>query len=286
MSMGHLQSLGLSVSEADGAPEAELALASGQAMNPLTGQRIDRARFAVLAGRLIPIHPPELVGTAPIQMASLSSGAELEREIVARLTQHLRNVERRAAELSAIGLVPGVNPETLQLQLEFSNGELQIFVGLDRAGQLRVTRALRDGAETTVSAFPPFEPAQFADRAVLEAHVFRLFGAEPAKLAPMAMPAQPAAPVALTLDGLARLFGPGAQLPAKTALEVMVPMRVDDEQYRFAAVRVAEEEFRGLLTSNAGKLWSARFSLSDFEGPHALLASILKIDVSRVEVDE
>ena len=97
MDRAFLEDLGLKVRDADGVIEAELELNSGQAMNPLTRQFLNRAQFTVVGDRLIAIDPPELVGLPPINVAHLQRASALEDIIVKALNDAIMHVQRRSA---------------------------------------------------------------------------------------------------------------------------------------------------------------------------------------------
>jgi hypothetical protein len=73
-------------------------------------------------------------------------------------------------------------------------------------------------------------------------------------------------------------------VPGRSAVEVLIELRVGSESYRFAAARVSGRTFRGLLAGTAGKLWADRFELNEFPGIKALLAQLLGVAESKVEV--
>jgi len=79
-------------------------------------------------------------------------------------------------------------------------------------------------------------------------------------------------------------FGQSATVPGRSSVEVLIEMKVGDEQYRFAAARVSGKTFRGLLAGANGKLWADRFELQDFPGIKQLLAMVLGVAESKVEV--
>src|SRR5439155_10905721 len=52
--------------------------------------------------------------------------------------------------------------------------------------------------------------------------------------------------VPLHFKEIVAAFGPGASVPGRSQVEVLIELRVGNEQYRFAAARVSGRTFRGL----------------------------------------
>src|SRR4051812_42668324 len=118
MNRTFLEELGLTVRDADGVIEAELELSSNQAVNPLTRQFISKAQFTVVGDRLITISPAELVGMPPIALSQISRAAALEDILVKTLNDAIMHVQRRSEQLTALGLSPRVDSNSLQLSAE------------------------------------------------------------------------------------------------------------------------------------------------------------------------
>ena len=299
MNRTFLEDLGLSVKDAEGVIEAELELTSGQAVNPLTRQFIAKAQFTVLGDRLITIYPAELVGMPPINLSHVSKGAALEDIIVKSLNEAMLHVQRRSEQLTALGLSPRVDPTSLQLSAELEVDLWRFSIGTDRLGNFRVTRASNDGVEMTTSSAHGFELSEFRERGALENYLVAMFGeTRPPTKTPRPSrslrdadvdtePMSNAAPppdVPLYFKDIVAAFGPGASVPGRSAVEVLIELKVGNEEYRFAAARVTGRSFRGLLAGANGKLWAERFELSEFPGIKQLLAKILGVPESRVEV--
>ena len=82
-------------------------------------------------------------------------------------------------------------------------------------------------------------------------------------------------------------FSGRAQVPQRSAFEVLVELRIGTDRYRFAAARVVGRTFRGLLAGSGGnKVWADRFELDTFPGVEALVAKLLDVPMERVEVIE
>ncbi|MBL8952332.1 MAG: hypothetical protein JNK82_16250 [Myxococcaceae bacterium] len=296
------EQLGLSVKDADGVIEAELELTSGQAVNPLTRQFISKAHFTVVGDRLITIYPAELVGMPPITLSHVSRAAALEDILVKSLNEAILHVQRRSEQLSALGLTPRVDPSSLQLTAEVKPPGFTFTIGTDRLGNFRVTRAICDGVEMTTTSAHGFELSEFREKAALESYLIAMFSEgrpppfprsgtpPPKKRADAEVDTEPLSPSAPPVDpplyfkDLVAAFGPAASVPGRSQIEVLIELKVGDEQYRFAAARVSGRTFRGLLAGAQGKLWADRFELQDFPGIKGLLAKLLGVPESRVEV--
>ncbi len=298
-----LEQLGLSVKDAEGVIEAELELTSGQCMNPLTRQFISKAHFTVVGDRLITIYPAELVGMPPITLSHVSRAAALEDILVKSLNEAIMHVQRRSEQLTALGFAPRVDPNSLQLSAEVRNGGFEFTIGTDRLGNFRVSRAVVDGVEMTTTSAHGFELSEFREKGALESYLAAMFGdgrppppPRPKTPAPVKgrsetdVDTEPvsssAAPpdVPLYFKDLVAAFGPGASVPGRSQVEVLIELQVGGEHYRFAAARVSGRTFRGLLAGAQGKLWADRFELQDFPGIKALLARLLGVPETRVEV--
>jgi hypothetical protein len=284
MDRAFLEQLGLEVTEAQGVVEAVLQLNSGQAINPLSRVAIDHVTFTVLGDRLLYVGPPEFVGAQPINLAFLTSATRLEDLVIGTLNDHLYQLERRSNELAALGVAPRVDPVTLQLVAELQLGPMQITIGPNRAGQFRVVKARRDGAELTQGGAPTFfELSEFRDRKALEDFLLARFG-EQREPPPRTTPApEGALDQSIPFRDLIHAFG-DAVLPPRSSLEVLATVTVGQQQLRFAAARVQGQTFRGLLAGAAGKVWADRFELSEFPGIRALVAEVLQAPIEEIEV--
>lgn len=298
MNRTFLEDLGLSVKDAEGVIEAELELTSGQAFNPFTRQLISKAQFTVLGDRLITIYPAELVGMPPINLSHVAKGAALEDILVKSLNEAMLHVQRRSEQLTALGISPHVEASSLQLSAELKLDGWVFSIGTDRLGNFRVTRAVNDGVELTTTSAHGFELSEFRERGALESYLVAMFGEtrpslptpRPRKARDADVDTEPQSAAAPPPDAplyfkeLVAAFGPGAAVPDRGGVEVLLELKVGDEQFRFAAARVAGRTFRGLLAGANGKLWADRFELHDFPGIKQLLAKLLGVPESRVEV--
>ncbi|EAU64351.1 hypothetical protein STIAU_6518 [Stigmatella aurantiaca DW4/3-1] len=189
-------------------------------------------------------------------------------------------MERRSAQLNALGLHPLVNPETLELSAELASGPLLFTLVADRQGFFRVGKVLRQGTPVESSAVHRFELSEFRERDVLAGYLAALFDEPPAR--PLPGP--------LSMRGLVRFselaerFGTQAIVPPRSHLELLVQMSVNGESYRFAAARLVGRTFRGLLAGSKGKVWAERFELDDFPGIVQLVAGLLKVPPEAVKL--
>jgi len=288
MDRAFLEGLGLKVTDTDGVVEAELELASGLALNPLTRKVIGTVDFTVMGDRLLYVGPPEFVGAQPINLAFLTGASRLEDLVVQTLTDHLYQLERRTNELSALGINPKVDPATLQLSAELERGPFRFTISASRTGQFRVARCLNDTVELTMSAPTMFELSEFRDRSALEDFLYAMFGdlagtptPPPREKAPP--PTQP--DVAISMKALFHAFG-DATVPPRSTMEFFAELRVGGETLRFAAARLQGRTFRGLLAGPAGKIWADRFELDEFPGVRGLVSELVGVPIEDIEVVE
>jgi hypothetical protein len=285
-----LQDLGLTVRDDDGLIEADLELESGQCVNPLTRKFLSKVTFTLLGDRLLAIDPPELVGCPPIVVARVNSSREIEDQLVASLNEHIFQLSRRSAELTAMGISPKVDPESLQLTAEVNAGSFKFIIAADKQGNFRVARAVRGDDELTTSSVQAFELSEFREKTALEGYLAALFGelppprAEaPAKAeAPGSSPGFAAGADLVTFGDVVRCFGSDAVVPPRSPLELLIELTVAGAPYRFAAARVGGRTFRGLLAGTNGRVWAERFELDDFPGIPKLVAKLLGVPLEDV----
>lgn len=281
-----LQALGLTARETQNGPggaeaglEADLALEHVALVNPLTRSPITTVTFTAVEERLIPIAPPELVGTPPIVLAGIEDIDELESIVAAGFNDHMAHVQRRSAQLQALGVSPRVDPRTLELSADVDALGFQFKLVADRRGNFRVASATRDGKPVEPPASTSFELSEFRELPSLAGYLAAMFGSE----AP-AQAAAPAGPGPIRFSEIAEIFAPNAVIPAASPVELLVEMRVNGALYRFAAARVAGRTFRGLLAGKNGKLWAERFTLEEFPGVKALVADLLEVPQEQIEL--
>jgi len=275
-----LEKLGLTVRENGPSTEAQLELASSQLINPLTRSFIQQVQFRVSDDKLIVTHPPELVGTQPLSINELTSPVEIENKLVESLNEHIYHLQRRSSELQTLGLSPHVEPETLHLAAEVKGDEYSFVIGSDRRGNFRVITARRGDTDLSVAQSHAFELSEFQQLPALVHYLSALFGDVRARGSRPTVSSQPL----LSFGELHKAFGDRALLPPRTALEVLVEVRVNGDTFRFAAARVHGRTFRGLLAGDKGKLWAERFELETFPGLQALVGQVLNVPPGSVEI--
>jgi hypothetical protein len=282
-----LAELGLGVTDTGAGLEAVLQLGT-PLFNPLAQRPIPEGVFALTENVLVPLEPPELVGLPPLSLDGVHSRSELEQQLAGAFQRHLIALQRRSAELRALGLAAQVDPETLELAARVEDPPFHFLLAGDKRGLLRVAEAGRAGAPAVPDVGAPFDLSEFSDRAGLSAFLRALVGEPEAASAPSAAVAEaPPAPVRsrpVDYGELLARFGPHAWIPAAAPIDLVVGLRALGTHYRFAATRVADRTFRALLAGPAGKVWSDQFSLDSFPGVAEVAARALGIAPEEVEL--
>jgi hypothetical protein len=282
MDTARLRQLGLEVRGRGESLVALLALAE-PLQNPVSSRRVERVDFRVEAERLVPMAPPEVVGLRPIGLGAVQEARDVEAEVADAFNEHLFHVQRRSAELRALGLSPQVDPESLVLSTELSEHGLKLTLVADRQGNFRVARAARGGQALSVSQAnaQPFELSEFRERGALVGYLAALLGesgqGEREK-------SGAAGESLVCFAEIIRAFGGQAMVPPRSGLELLVLLEVEGRPYRFAAARVAGRTFRGMLAGTQGKMWAERFELDDFPGVVPLVAELLKVPAEAVKL--
>ncbi len=272
-----LEDLGLRARDTSNGLEAEMDLTTALT-NPLTRLPLSKVTFTVVEDRLLVIDPPELVGTAPLSLARVEGAADLEEAIAAMFNDHILHLQRRSADLQALGLSPRVEPETLNLFAEVGAGTFRCLIATDKRGNFRVARAFRGSQELDVTSTQAFELSEFREKAALAGYLQALF-TEPELPADSATAEKP-----VTFGEVAKRFGGNAILPPKSSLEILLELSVNGARYRFAAARVTGRSFRGLLAGSAGKIWAERFELDQFPSVQGLVSQLLNVAPESVQV--
>jgi len=280
-----LEELGLKVSDGPTGTQAVLFMERQVPLNPLTHRQLKEIVFSLAEDRLVVVQPPELVGVAPLSVQGLTTAADLEARVHAAFNDNVLQIQRRSAQLQAMGIQSRVEPGTLQLTAELQGSGHQFLIALDKRGGFRVLKARRDGDELDISAGYAFDLAEFRERSGLIGYLVVLFGGE---VQEDHAPPRGAAAELEDLIGyseLAERFGPGALIPPHSPVDILMVLEARGQAYRFAAARVTGRTFRGLLAGASGKLWAERFDLDDgFPGPRKLLAGLLELPESEVRV--
>jgi hypothetical protein len=284
MNPARLQELGLVLQDRGAGPEAELTLEDAPLLNPLTRRYIEKVQFTLLGERLLAIDPPELVGLPPINLLAVQDRRQLEQHITNAYDTHINLLQRRSSELQAMGVPAQVDPESLQLTATVTHAPYDFLLLADKQGQFRVARTFKGGQEMQGPSGQPFELSEFRERGALAGYLVALLGQGSATAAVPGTDRPAPLEEIVTFAEVAERFGAQARLPPRSALEVLVEMRVDRVRYRFASARLAGRSFRGLLAGPSGKLWAERFELDSFPGPAALLARTLDVPVESVEI--
>jgi hypothetical protein len=283
MDSARLRQLGLEVRGEGEGQQATLVL-SEPLRNPVGGREVRHVTFHVQGDRLLPADPPEVVGLRPIPLGSVQGPREVEAEVADAFNEYLFHVQRRSAELRALGLNPQVDPVSLGLSTHLSEHGLALTLVADRQGHFQVARAVRDGHPLAVPQGHPFELSEFRERGALVGYLAALFGEPgPAAEAARTKP-EVAGEGVLRFSQVLRAFGEGALVPPRSGLELLVVLEVEGRPYRFAAARVAGRTFRGLLAGAQGKVWAERFELDDFPGVVPLVAGLLKVPAEAVKL--
>ncbi|WP_309887502.1 hypothetical protein [Archangium sp.] len=278
METARLKQLGLEVRDEGKGLEATLVLAE-PLDNPTGHWKVERVIFRVEGERLVPSGPAEVVGLRPITLGAVKEAREVEAEVVAAFNEHLFHVQRRSAELVALGLDARVAPESLVLSTQVSEQGLTLTLVADRQGHFQVASAVRDGQPLPLPQARTFELSEFRERGALVGYLAALFGEQGRAVA-----AQAAGEGLIGFSEVVRAFGEGALVPPRSGLELLVLLEVEGKPYRFAAARVAGRTFRGLLAGAQGKVWAERFELDDFPGVVPLVADLLKVPTGAVKL--
>lgn len=280
MDTTRIEQLGLRVEQGAQGPVAILELDESSApINPVTRQPLTTISFHIERDRLTPAAPPAVVGMTPVLLSAAASQEDVALVLAGAFDDYLFHIERRSAQLHAMGLHPDLDPESLVLSTELEAGPLSLTLAADRHGQFHVAKVRRDDKE--LSGLPPFrfELFEFRDRAALADYLSALIEERLAR-----PPASAVGPGARVLyEEVAQAFGPHSQVPPRSPLEVLVELVVNGEKYRFAAGRVMGRTFRGLLAGTKGKIWSDRFELDGFPGVVPFVADLLKVPASAVQ---
>ena len=296
MTAERLYQLGLFVRRSAEGVEVDLPFDGVDLQNPVTGTPLERATFTLLGDRLVALEPPEMVGMPPVSLTDFDTAGQLRNWMVADFKRMLSELDKRGAELRALGLDPQIDPGSLRMTALLDNGVVQLEVAADRRGNLLLARAAQDGVELPVPMNVGFAPSEFSSAQALFHHLCERAGidvyggsatpggtadygdgvghGEPVPNPPQEQPALP--PGTVSLPMLYGAFGPAALLPPQGPLELVVELQVRGQTYRFAAARVQGTEFRGLLVGEEGRVWSNHFDLVTFGGLTALVAEQLQ----------
>lgn len=278
-----LTALGLGVTDTGAGLEAVLQLGA-PLLNPLAQRSIPSGVFALAEDLLIPLEPPELVGLPPLSLAGVQSRSELEQQLAEAFHRHLVSLQRRSTELRALGLLAQVDPETLEISAQLEDPPFRFLLAGDKRGQLRVAQGMLSGQAPVEDVGAPFDLSEFPNRAGLAAYLRALIGA-PDAIQPLEHPPAPTTvPLAIGYRELLAHFGEAAWVPPGGTIDVVITLRARGNEYRFAATRISERNFRGLLAGPEGKVWADQFLLENFPGVTSLASEALGIAPEEVEL--
>lgn len=282
MNIDRLLELGFNVAGPGDDPKLSVELIL-PLMNPLSRKFIEKVGFKVRDGRLVAVEPPEVTGLQPFSLTGVEHYGDFEAQLHMAYDDAVLKLQRRSAELQALGLHPHVDPKALTLTAIVVTGTLILRIAADKLGGFRVLDARRGEEKVPLPSDPRFELSEFREGRALSEYLEALVteGAPPRH--PPAPAAQQTVVNALTLRQLKAAFGGDALVPQKTPVEIVIDLRVGKDRYRFAASRVVGSTFRGLLAGPRGKVWADRFELENFPGPIPLLAAQLGVPKERVE---
>jgi hypothetical protein len=281
MDPSRLEQLGLRVEQGPSGPLATLELGEDALLeNPVTRQPIPHVTFQLSGERLVPSAPPAVVGLPAALLSSVATRADLSGFIANAFEEYLFHIERRSAQLQTMGLHPNLDPQTLELSAELASGSLSFLLASDRQGQFRLSRVSREGRELAGVPTHRFELFDFRTRESLASYLSALIEERLAQ----SQGSAGAMPGLVRYEEISRAFGSQAVVPPRSALEILVQVRVKGEIYRFAAARVQGRTFRGLLAGTKGKVWAERFELDDFPGIVQLVADLFQVPSEAVQL--
>lgn len=282
-----LRELGLNIIAEGDATQVELQVTRATLLNPMTGQTIDRVVFEVIDERLAVTGPKELAGLPPLSLAAIDSGAELEEQLSHFFDELMLHLQRRTADLQALGVKANVDPSSLALTAVVEVGAESYHLAADRRGNLRLEAVERAEGRVEAPSPQPFELSEFRERAALTAYLSALAAAwapPPKRIVSRPQPEAADGDARLTLGTVLEAFGPEALVAPQSSVQVLVEFRVKDDTYRFAAASLVGTTFRGLLAGARGKVWADRFDAREFPGVVALAARLLEVDPSEIVI--
>jgi hypothetical protein len=225
------------------------------------------------------------LGIEAIRLSHVEKVSDLEQALLESFNDSISHLQRRSADLQALGLSPRVDPETLRLTAEVAAGDASFIIAADKRGNFRVLQATRDGQPVELPEMQAFELSEFREASALVGYLAALIGeSAPEPTVVRQKPTAPQAEPLVALGEVVERFGADALLPPKSALEFLVELKVDGNTYRFAAARVMGRTFRGLLAGSSGKLWADRFELDDFPGVVPLVAKVLNVSTDAIDI--
>ncbi len=157
MNPEQLEAIGLTVRGSGADLIADLELDVAPLVNPITRAFIERVSFKVVNDRLVAHEPPELAWIPPLPLSRIERASELQKMLGVAFDEYVFNLQRRSTELQAMGLTPHVDPSTLELTADVSEGGYSFSIAADRRGNFEMVRASRDGVALSTPSGQPFE---------------------------------------------------------------------------------------------------------------------------------
>jgi hypothetical protein len=265
--------------------EGELAFVTRVA-HPLTGQPIQRARFAVEGHDRLRFLDPPLAAVGPIPFYDVERTGALEARVAATLQDRAATLQDLAARLRALRLDPQLEADRLLVRT-VAKTVSHAFEILGGPEGFRVSRVAPVGGR-------PFDVPPGAGALRLEDHpslvdlelwLASTVGAleATAKERAAQQPAGSAARLestapprtALTLGALVRAFGEDAIVAPTAPIEVFREFQSGGTRYRFLATRDVGTMFKGRLIGPTGDAWGEKFELANFPGAAQVAAAAL-----------
>jgi hypothetical protein len=266
--------------------EGDLAFAT-RVQHPFTGQRLTRARFAVIGHDHLRFLDPPLAALPAVLFYDVDRSGALEARVAALLEDRAARVQDLAARLRSVGLEVSLDAERLMARAVVKT-VAHAFELLAGPEGVRVSRVAPVGGH-------PFEVPAGAGVVKLDQHASptdlelwlesavpemvaaaRREGGRGAPLAGAARLEATAPPRnALTVARLAQAFGEEAVVAPTAPVEVFQEFQWAGTHYRFVAAREVGTLFRGRLIGPSGDVWSDRFDLATFPGTAKVVASAL-----------
>jgi hypothetical protein len=255
--------------------------------HPVTRQPVPRARFVVVGHDHLRFLDPPLSALGGVNFYEHDRILALEQAIVGALQRRTAALQDLAARFRALKLEAPIDPDRLAVRAVVKT-PTHAFEILGAPEGTRVSRVAPVGGVPFEVApeFPSLDLASFPTSADLElflVHSAPRMAASPTRTpAPSAavpaggaLEATPPPRNALTLAALAHVFGEEAVLAPNAMVELIQEFQHGGTRYRFVAAREMGTRFKGRLIGPNGDVWSDRFELADFPGPHKVVALAL-----------
>jgi hypothetical protein len=275
--------------------EGELAFA-GRAANPLNGQIVPRARFAVEGHDCLRFLDPPLAALGPVPFYDVERTGALEARIAGRLQERGAALQDLAARLRALRLEPYLDPDRLVARaiVKTVQHAFELVGGPDGFAVARVAPVGGrpfDVAPGTAPVRLEDHPSPVDLELWLSSQAPLLEVAAKARAprgGPPAAPLEPAPPPrnALTLGALVAAFGEDAIVAPTAPVELLREFASGGTHYRFVATREVGTAFRGRVIGPAGDAWADRFELASFPGIDRVTAAALGIREADAPAEE